>query len=407
MTFWIIVGALALVVVLLLARAAARGRQDTSAADYDIRIYQDQLGEVERDLARGIIGAEEAERARTEVSRRILAADTEAKRTAGGVRQPARSSLLIGGLAAISVIGGSLWLYQTLGSPGYGDLPLQARLAASQELRQNRLTQEEAAARMPASAIRGEEATDEYLKLMEQLRETVANRPGDIQGLSLLARNEAALGNMQAAMEAQQALIAQRGDAADAGDYSYFAELMITAAGGYVSQEAEDALRAALERDPQYPFARFYLAQYMMQVDRPDIAFRTLRGLLEDSPPDAPWVAPIRQQIEDVAWRAGVDYELPPQGGAGPDAAAMAAAQDMSPEDRNRMIRGMVDGLSDRLATQGGTADEWARLIRALGVLDEQSQANDIWTEAKEVFANDSSALRRLYSAAQDAEIAQ
>jgi cytochrome c-type biogenesis protein CcmH len=60
----------------------------------------------------------------------------------------------------------------------------------------------------------------------------------------------------------------------------------------------------------------------------------------------------------------------------------MAAAQDMSPEDRQAMIRSMVEGLNDRLATEGGTAQEWARLITALGNLGETDRAKAIFAEA-------------------------
>lgn len=409
MTFWIIIAAIALVVVAFLTRAALRGGNRTlDAAAYDIEIYRDQLKEVERDLARGVIGADEAQRVRVEVSRRILAADTQMKSVKNPDAPQVRSGLIVGVVALIAVLGGSLWLYNGLGQPGYDDLPMQTRIANSDALRANRMTQEQAEARLPEGMLPSPEVSDDFRDLMARLRETVANRPGDIQGLSLLARNEAIMGNMDAAIDAQQQLIELRGDNASAADYSYLAELLIGATGGYVSQEAEEALRTALEIDPRYPFARYYLAQYLMQVDRPDAAFRTLETLLAESPPDAPWVEAIRETIEEVAWRAGVNYELPPlSGGTGPSAADIAAAQDMSPEERNEMIRGMVSQLSQRLATEGGPPEEWARLIRALGILDDKDQANTIWSEAKEVFADDPSALRRLYSAAQDAEIAQ
>ena len=50
------------------------------------------------------------------------------------------------------------------------------------------------------------------------------------------------------------------------------------------------------------------------------------------------------------------------------------------------MIRGMVDRLSDRLATTGGSAEEWARLIGALGFLGEADQAALNWQNAKDLF---------------------
>ena len=89
------------------------------------------------------------------------------------------------------------------------------------------------------------------------------------------------------------------------------------------------------------------------------------------------------------------------------DADAVAAAQDMSDEDRNAMIQGMVDRLADRLATEGGTPEEWARLITALGVLGQTDRAKAIWTEAKAVFADQPAALDVLTAAALQAGLSE
>lgn len=53
------------------------------------------------------------------------------------------------------------------------------------------------------------------------------------------------------------------------------------------------------------------------------------------------------------------------------------------------MIQGMVSGLSDRLATEGGPVEDWAQLISALGVLGQMDQANAILINAREVFGDD------------------
>ncbi|MGB0440935.1 MAG: c-type cytochrome biogenesis protein CcmI, partial [Paracoccaceae bacterium] len=89
----------------------------------------------------------------------------------------------------------------------------------------------------------------------------------------------------------------------------------------------------------------------------------------------------------------------------GPTAEQVEGAQDMSPEDRQAMIKSMVSGLADRLATDGGTPVEWARLIRAYGVLGETGNANAIWLEAKETFASNEDAMSILREAARAAEI--
>ncbi|WP_397544536.1 tetratricopeptide repeat protein, partial [Roseovarius salis] len=266
-----------------------------------------------------------------------------------------------------------------------------------------------AAEQMPAGTT-PPDASDEYLALMDKLRETVKKRPDDPRGLMLLARNEAALGNMTAARKAQAQLIDVKGEQATAQDYALLADLMISAAGGYVSSDAEAAIRNALARDPRNPWARYFLGHYMIQVDRPDMAFRTWEKLLDESGANAPWVEPIRARIEEVAWRAGVQYELPPleqDTAPGPDAADMEAAGEMSAEDRAEMIRGMVSRLAERLANEGGTAREWARLIGAYGVLGETERAQAIWDEAQQVFAGREQDLGIVRAAARDAGLVE
>ena len=104
------------------------------------------------------------------------------------------------------------------------------------------------------------------------------------------------------------------------------------------------------------------------------------------------------------AWFAGQPGYTPPEPSGtalpGPDAEAMAAAEAMTPEDRRRMVEGMVEGLETRLATQGGAPDEWARLIGALVVIGRQDHARDILAEARARFAATPEALAVIAEAA-------
>ncbi len=186
---------------------------------------------------------------------------------------------------------------------------------------------------------------------------------------------------------------------------------MIMAAGGYVSPEAESALKRALERDPNEGKARYYSGLMFAQNGRPDMAFKLWRELLDRSAPNDPWVAPIRGQIEEVAAWAGVDYTLPAMTNglalAGPDADAVAAATEMSTQERQEMIGNMVAQLSERLASEGGSAQEWAQLIGALGVLGDVEKARAIWGEAQTVFAADADGLAMIRSSAKNAGVAE
>lgn len=413
MAFWLIISVLAFAVAALLALAILRGRSaEEPPAAYDLRVYRDQMKEVDRDLARGVIGTEDAERVRAEVARRILAADAQLQKGLQEGAQPKTLAMAVAALSLLAMVGGSIWVYSQLGAPGYPDMALAGRIEAAQEARLNRVSQAEAEARVPAApAI--EAPSPNFLRLMEQLREAVAARPGDLQGTMLLARNEAALGNYTAAHAAQAQVLSIKGDQATADDYVDYADMMILAAGGYVSPEAEAALRAALVRDPQNGPARYYVGLLQAQTGRPDNAFRTWDATLREGPDGAPHIRAIRAQIEEMAFRAGVNYTLPPEGDApavapsGPSAQDILNAEDMTGDERMDMIRGMVRNLSDRLALQGGNSTEWARLIGALGVLGDERQARVIWQEAQSIFWDNPGGLAEVDEAARQAGLTE
>lgn len=413
MTFWIATFVLALLVSGLLIVALMRGRGpedgEDPAATFDLQVYRDQLRDIDRDLARGVIAKEDAERVRIEVSRRILAADTRVQQASAAPDQAIGTSRVVAVLLALLVFAGSFGLYRLLGAPGYGDLGLELRLELADEARENRPSQQQAEAGMPAEPT--PDLDEDYQALITQLREKVAAQPDDLQGQVLLAHHEAQSGNFPAARAAQAKVIDLMGDTAGAKEYGEMAELLIVAAGGYVSPEAEDALHKALELEPGNGPARYYWGLMLAQTGRPDLAFRVWESTLRRGPADALWLRPIRAQIGEMAWRAGVEYTPPsPQSVpalAGPSASDMAAASEMSREEREEMIRGMVARLSDRLASEGGSPAEWGRLIGALGVLGETTRAQAIYDEAKTVFANSEDALTALGTVANQAGLSE
>lgn len=404
MMFWLTAGALLLASVVALLLGLRRGIPAQPAAAQDLQVYRDQLAEVERDAARGTIAPEEAARLRLEVSRRILDADRAAGTTATG-SVATRGATIAAGTVLIAT-SAAVWLYERIGAPGYPDMPLAARIAAADEARASRPSQAVAEADVPPHPA--PDVEPEYQALMEKLRAAVAERPDDLRGQQLLAQNEARLGRFTAALTAQDTVIRLKGADATAEDHASRAELLIYAAGGYVSPEAEAALTEALKRDPKNGTARYYGGLMLLQTGRPDLAFPMWRDLLETSPADAPWVAPIQRDIAGLAAMAGVRYAPPGAAGApGPDAAAMAAASEMSAEDRTAMIEGMVAQLNDRLASEGGSAEEWARLISSLGVLGQADRARAIYAEAQTKFTGKEAELDLLRAAAEQAGVAQ
>lgn len=390
--FWAAALGLFLAIAAILLVALRRDRGLTEATAVDMKVYKDQLAEVERDIARGTLAPDEAHRLRSEVGRRILDADRASQTAQAGFATPA----LLPAAVVLAILVGGIGTYAYIGAPGYPDLPLKARVAAADARMQSRPSQADAVAAAPKPQAPTDLAPD-FLDLMEKLRTAVTDRPSDQRGLELLARNEAALGNFAAAESAQRRLIDVKGGTTTADDRSSLAEIMIAAAGGYVSPEAEAELVTALSLDPQDPVARYYSGLMFAQSGRYDRAFKLWQPLLQEGPANAPWIARIRAEIEDVAYLAGVKYTLPE---AGPSAGDVAAAAKMAPQDRQAMIEGMVAQLSDRLATDGGEVEDWNRLIRSLVVLERRDEAQKIYDEAKLRFAGTAAELSFLRLAA-------
>ncbi len=403
MLFWILAGTLAALVAALLARPLLAPPPAEAGPSPDQAIYRDQLLEVDRDRARGVIGEAEAERARVEIARRLLAADRAGPLRLRGAPQWATMAA-VGGAAFMAVLG-SLVLYSVLGRPGAEDRPRAERIAEAEALREARPSQTDAeAAAREAFPPPGDVPAD-YLAMIEELRRVVPTRPDDLQGWELLALHEARLGRYAEAARAQERVIAIKGEEASAEDWLGLADRMVAAAGGLVTRETEAVLAEVAARDEGNLGVLYYLGLLEAQVGRPDRAFPLLREVVEQAPADSLHRRLATGQVADVAWLAGVDYEPPAL--PGPSDEDIAAAAEMDPAARDEMIRGMVDSLASRLATEGGTAEDWARLISSLGVLGEADRAEAILAEARTTFAGSEDAQGLLDEAARAAGLSE
>lgn len=373
-------------------------------ANPNVALYKAQLAEVERDLSRGVIAAEEAERTQTEVARRLLAAN----KALTVYSESPKSRLYVGGLAVCTVVL-AFAIYWDIGAPGSADMPLKLRHAEAQTARTNRPSQAEAESEVPVSAV--PEMPKDYLASVERLRNIMPKRPEDLQGWELLAYHEARMRNLPAAAKAQARVIEIKGTDAEASDYIRHADLLVAAADGYVSPEAEARAQQALALDPNNVAARYYLGAMFDQTGRPDMTFQIWRPILEGGAAEGPYVSLIRAQISRAAFFAGIDYTPPaaPQMAAlpGPNAEQMAAASEMDVDARNQMIAGMVEGLAERMATDGGTVAEWARLITAYSVLGRSDESMAILEEARVAFASSPDAIAVLEDAASQAGLSQ
>lgn len=388
MLFWIMVIAMALGVGVALALPVLRRRASgaVEAAEYDLQVYRDQLSEVDRDAERGVLSSDEATRARTEISRRVLEAGRAAKASAAPATAPegARGALIAASALALA---GAFWLYGQLGAPGLKDQPIKARIAESNvtyDARPDQATAEaEAAAELPTA-----EPDPRFAELLAQLRTKVAEHPDDPEGLAFLADSEARMGNYRAAYEAQDRRIQVLGPKADAEDFAILGELKARAAGGLITLDAETNFETALKLDHTNARARFYVGLLMAQNGRQDRAFPVWENLLREGPETAPWIPVIRSTIGDLAWMAGeTNYTPPTPRATGPSLAELDAAAALPADQREKVLRGPIEALNQSMAQNGGTPQEWSALIAGLGLLGDTDRAQAIYDEAMDRFA--------------------
>ncbi|MEM9735464.1 MAG: hypothetical protein AAF908_02530, partial [Pseudomonadota bacterium] len=119
-----------------------------------------------------------------------------------------------------------------------------------------------------------------------------------------------------------------------------------------------------------------------MQLNMPDDAKR-IAGIAEERLSGGAW-----RTVETEIARLGLDdggTPGTPSALPGPSPADIAAASEMAPEDRQDMIRAMVDSLAARLEAEGGTAEEWYRLMNSNVVLGEMDRAREVFEKSQEV----------------------
>lgn len=380
MIFWIIVTLVTLLTSFWVLLPLYRSQNDqTVRSTYDVNIYKDQLKEIDADLLRGTLTQDEANASRTEISRRLLSAADAEKTEHATNRAPKNVSIRVGVLLIASILGTSLWMYSEMGVPGLPDFPLSAR--AEQRPTQEQAEEYVIAAQESASQLPDiQQADPRHLELVQQLIDVLKDRPDDLVGHRMLVDNLAQLGKYIDARKAQEKVMRILGDSAQADDFAIQAEMMILAADWYVSPEAEAALVQAMNLDANNVRARYFVGIAFLQRDEPRKTYQLWSQILQDTPKSSPIVQMINSQIGSVAEAAGVANSTL----NGPSNEDIEAANQMTASERQEMIKGMVAGLSERLYSEGGTPDEWVRLIRAYVVLGEEDNAKTALLKARE-----------------------
>lgn len=369
MGLWVVLAILTALAVLSVLVPLTRSRAIAAGAEAsDVAVYRDQLREVDAELARGLVDQREAEAARLEIGRRLLAADRAAQARSAAAR-PLPRGLVAAVIVAVPLL--SVGLYLAGGAPGYPDQPLSARLQKPAE-------------------------DQDYAILIARVEEHLAANPRDGQGWEVLAPVYMRLGRFEDAARAWHNAIQFSGSTA--AREANFGEALVALDDGMVLGTARSAFERALAAEPGNAKARFFLAVAAEQDGDTAGAAAQWRALLADSPPDAPWRGAVAHRLAALEAGPGTGAEEDPAA-PGPSAADIAAADAMTAEERARMISGMVDGLAARLAEDGRDLDGWLRLARAYVVLGTPDKARDALASARRNYPDDAEAGARIEAA--------
>ena len=352
MLLWVLLAVMTGAVVLAVLWPLSRPSADMPL-DGDVAFYREQLTEIERDRARGLIGGSEAEAARIESGRRLLRAGASIRESADATSEPAlrrRRAASALALCVVPIVG--LGIYGGYGSP---ELPAKLELAAA-----------------PPAASRAR--LDDALKRVE---DHLAANPADARGWDVVAPIYLRVGRFGDALQAFSRARATGGDTPSRllGE----AEARIALGRGIVSPEAASLLDAVVSREPASVAARYYLALAREQAGDRNGARSAYAALLAEADQEAPWVPLLRTRLSRLGAAAS-------EGGV-----PMVPALAVTPE-----INAMVAGLDERLRTGGGNEEEWSRLVRSLVVLGRFGEARDRLAQAKTALAADPEAPARL-----------
>jgi cytochrome c-type biogenesis protein CcmH len=339
------------------------GRKHAGAgAASELAVYRDQLGEIERDLAANAIGAVEAEAARVEVSRRLLAAadaqTAASPRAAKGASLRRRRFAAVAALVVVPLFAGSLYLL--LGSPNLPGQPLAQRIAAAH-------------------------GGNSLESLLARVETHLAQNPDDGRGWEVIAPVYMRLQRFDDAVQARRNALRLLGESAER--QSALGEALVGAADGVVTADAKVAFERAVALDSHDVKAHFFLGLAAEQDGKRDDAARIWHALMAQAPAGAPWLPLVRESLARIE---------APAASPGPSAEDIAAASQLAPQQRDQMVRTMVERLATRLRRDGSDVEGWLQLVRAYMVLGDHERARAAVADARRALTKEPDKLRRL-----------
>ena len=363
----------AAVVAALLRPLFAQSAPEVPVSGASAAVYRDQLAEIASEEARGLIAPAEAEAARVEIARRLLATADKA-----GGQEPASSSRELRTIATVLAAALPVFAvaaYLVVGAPGLPGQPFAARSPDGQSVGQ----------------------------LVAKVEARLRAEPEDGRGWDVIAPVYLRMGRYHEAAEAFQQALRLVGESAER--LAGLAEAHVLANDGHVSDAARKAYERLRVLTPERVEPRFWLAVAAEQGGQLDEAAKAYAQLLTEGSAAAPWRASVVERWKAVRTKLGLATDPVPDGSAEAKPTGLApslaredvrAIQQLPDDERRRMIEGMVAGLDKRLAENGRDLEGWQRLIRAYAVLGRREDALGALERARSAFSEETQALDAL-----------
>ncbi len=375
MLIWLILAGITAIVLLVVLRPLAARTVVHAPEAFDAAVYRDQLNEIESDRARGLIGEGEAEAARIEIARRLLAADSKERQSHPSVTSDGKARAALMGVAIVVPLL-ALGLYLVYGSPRLPDQPLAARLQD------------------PASE-------QNLAALVARVEARLRDHPEEGEGWEVIAPVYLSWRRYNDAADAYSQAIRLLGESPKR--LSGQGQALVLANDGVVTERARQVLDRALELDRTLVEPRILLAIAKEQDGRFAEAIVDWRALLAAADTNAPWramvetrIAEAQAQLDGKPGQAQIAEPGTGEEERGPSAADVAAAETLAPAERQAMVERMVQGLAARLDQDGSDLPGWLKLMRAYSVLDRKEDARKALQRARSQFSGNTQALEQL-----------
>lgn len=352
MVFWLPAIAITLITLSALYYAARTRAVNADMPDPQSAMnahFKAQLAEIETDIESGRLSVEEAETAKGELARELMRVNAEAdKAHPGALSVPKHAPLAA--LLAISLI--TFAAYAFLGQPDLPSLPLAGR-------------------EMP-------QVQTSLAEAIERVEAQLEANPDDARGWTVLGPIYMQSNRFAEAVIAFRRILELLPPSADAE--TDLAEALMMVSDGVATGEPLALLESAAARDPDHVRSRFYLAGEATRAGDYENAIIQWQSLLALGTGDEPWIEVARNGI--AVAEAGLRGDPLPT--------APAANGVSSDPGQAQLIKDMVEGLSERLTSDGGSIEEWTRLVRSRVVLGELDKAQQAFDAAKAAYPDES-----------------